>query len=393
VETSSVGAQTGQHASASVTVATRSGTNSLHGNFFEYTRNYLFNGRSATALVRDSLKQNQFGVTGGAPIIKNRLFIFGDYQGTRIASSGGIQGLGFTNSNATIPTAAMKNGDFSSLLGAGATGTDINGAPINFVKGTIYDPLSTVGTAATPVSRTAFPGNKIPANRFDPAFNKLIQLFPSPNQNVITGSQPTGDYFYNTPGSLKNDQGDGRVDYRLSDKDSLFGSLSWGNVSKTLTPPFPGALDNSGFSGTGEIDLGIGSHVLKDRIPVATVEGLYRFAHDFHVVLRHRLFPQPVGFDGRRLVGINRISPMTVMMRPIQKLQKVIATNPAITMIPPSDIPSDIRPIRRLRSVVLLLRHRPRSISRRGARVGCRESARSEDRRVASAPEREPISR
>ena len=51
VETSSVGAQTGQHASASVTVATRSGTNALHGNLFEYTRNYLFNGRSATALV------------------------------------------------------------------------------------------------------------------------------------------------------------------------------------------------------------------------------------------------------------------------------------------------------------------------------------------------------
>ena len=76
VETSSVGAQTGQHASASVTVATRSGTNSLHGNVFEYTRNYLFNGRSATALVRDSLKQNQFGGTIGGPIIKNRLFYF-----------------------------------------------------------------------------------------------------------------------------------------------------------------------------------------------------------------------------------------------------------------------------------------------------------------------------
>ena len=75
-ETSSVGAQTGQHAAASVSVATRSGTNSIHGNFFEYARNYLFNGRSATALVRDSLKQNQFGGTIGGPIIKNKLFYF-----------------------------------------------------------------------------------------------------------------------------------------------------------------------------------------------------------------------------------------------------------------------------------------------------------------------------
>src|SRR3984893_10417964 len=69
VETSSVGAQTGQHAAASVTVATRSGSNALHGDVFEYVRNYEFNGRSATLLVRDSLKQNQFGGTIGGPII------------------------------------------------------------------------------------------------------------------------------------------------------------------------------------------------------------------------------------------------------------------------------------------------------------------------------------
>src|SRR5205807_10091233 len=106
VETSSVGAQTGQHASASVTVATRSGTNTLHGNFFEYTRNYLFNGRSATALVRDSLKQNQFGGTIGGPIIRNKLFFFAGEQTTiKLSNPGGSTGCSMTPARLT--------GDFS----------------------------------------------------------------------------------------------------------------------------------------------------------------------------------------------------------------------------------------------------------------------------------------
>ena len=75
METSSVGAQVGQHAAASVTVATKSGTNALHGDAFEYVRNYLFNGRTATSKVRDSLKQNQFGGVIGGAIIKNKLVL------------------------------------------------------------------------------------------------------------------------------------------------------------------------------------------------------------------------------------------------------------------------------------------------------------------------------
>jgi hypothetical protein len=215
--------------------------------------------------------QNQFGATAGGPIVRNKLFIFGDYQGTRIASSGGIQGLGFTSATATVPTPAMKSGDFSSILGAAATGTDANGDPVSFIKGTIYDPLSTVGTAAAPISRTAFPGNKIPANRIDPAFNKLLQLFPEPNQRIITGTQPTGDYFYNTAGSQQTDQGDARVDYRLSDKDNIFGSMSWGNTNKASVAPFPGALDSSGFNGTGELDLSRNGQISYTRVWTPTI--------------------------------------------------------------------------------------------------------------------------
>ena len=66
---------------------------------------------------RNVFKQNQFGGAAGGPIIKNKLFIFGDYQGTRIRSAGGsVQNLGYGGFY-TIPTQAMTRGDFSQLLG------------------------------------------------------------------------------------------------------------------------------------------------------------------------------------------------------------------------------------------------------------------------------------
>src|SRR3954464_13433001 len=156
VQTNGVNAEYGRAAGAVVNVNLKSGTNQLHGSLFEILQNRDLNANSWTNnqanKPRGPFIQNQFGATAGGPIQKNKLFIFGDYQGTRIASSGGIQGLGFSNNTATIPTPAMKQGDFSSILGAAATGSDANGNPISFVKGTIYDPRTTTGTAATPIS-------------------------------------------------------------------------------------------------------------------------------------------------------------------------------------------------------------------------------------------------
>ncbi|MES1256813.1 MAG: carboxypeptidase-like regulatory domain-containing protein [Acidobacteriota bacterium] len=270
VQTNGFNAEYGRAAGAVINVNIKSGSNQLHGSLFEILQNKELNANSWTnntaGKPRGPFIQNQFGATAGGPLKKNKLFMFGDYQGTRIASSGGIGGLGFSNSNATVPTAAMKTGDFSSILGASATGKDSAGNPITFLKGQIFDPQSTTGTSATPISRTAFPGNKIPVSRFDPAFAKILQLFPNPNQPIITGNQPTGDYFYNTSGSQVTDQGDARVDYRMTDKDSIFGSMSWGNTSKTSVAPFPGALDNSGFNGVGELDLNRNGQISYTRV-------------------------------------------------------------------------------------------------------------------------------
>ena len=81
VETSALPARYGHHAASAVNVVTKSGTNSFKGSAFEFIRNYRFNARNAFALERDSLKRNQFGGVLGGPMLKNKVFFFGGYQG------------------------------------------------------------------------------------------------------------------------------------------------------------------------------------------------------------------------------------------------------------------------------------------------------------------------
>src|SRR5215468_9842091 len=126
VQTSNYSAEYGQNAGAVVNVVTKSGTNTLHGDAFEYVRNAVFNARQWGAPLvaagqptkdkgRDQLKRNQFGGTIGGPIIKDKTFFFASYQGTRLRNLGSV-------SQVTVPTAAQR-----------ATATDP--AVINLLKG------------------------------------------------------------------------------------------------------------------------------------------------------------------------------------------------------------------------------------------------------------------
>ncbi len=199
VETSAVGAQTGQHAAASVTVATRSGTNALHGNVFEYVRNYNFNGRSATSTVRDSLKQNQFGGTIGGAIIKNRLFYFVGEQSTiKRSNPGGNIGYSMT--------APMLAGDFSAIAS-----TQCQTKPI---------------TLAAP-----FVNNVLPQSLLNPIALKIAALLPPPSQQM----NACGLINYATGANQRQYQVPAKVDYSLSPKQSLFVRYI---LSNNLTPVF-----------------------------------------------------------------------------------------------------------------------------------------------------------
>src|SRR3954447_7739244 len=115
VQTNGVSAQYGLHPGGTVNIVTKSGTNALHGDIFEFLRNYDLNARQRGAATRDSLKRSQFGGVIGGKIIRDKLFFFAGYQGTRQRS----------NPSATIahvPTAAALTGDFSVLEAAQSAG-------------------------------------------------------------------------------------------------------------------------------------------------------------------------------------------------------------------------------------------------------------------------------
>src|SRR4029079_8922988 len=149
VETSALQAQYGVHASANVNVITKSGTNDYHGSAFEFVRNGKFNARNAFAPKRDTLKRNQFGGVLGGPIIRNKLFFFGGYQGP-------IQRSEPTQNIAWIPTAEMLAGDFTNITSAACNANK----PI---------PLS---------SALGFANNKISPTAFNPAALKITSLLP-----------------------------------------------------------------------------------------------------------------------------------------------------------------------------------------------------------------------
>jgi hypothetical protein len=256
VLTNGYNAEYGRGAGGVVNVSIKSGTNELHGSVFEYLQNEDLNANTwennKNGAARGAYKQNQFGAAIGGPILKNRLFMFGDYQGTRIASNSQALNLGI-GGTMTIPTPAMIGGDFSQLLTNNVLGTDALGR--NVYQGAIYDPATT-RTVNGQLVRDPFPNNQIPIAQMDPAALKIAQLFPHPNTNYVTsGGTPLNDYFIVTPVPLNIDQGDGRVDYRATEKDTIFGSLSWSDKSQTNGQPLPGALDATYFASQSEEDL------------------------------------------------------------------------------------------------------------------------------------------
>ena len=176
VMTSGYNAEYGRGAGGVVNVNLKTGTNQLHGGVWEVLQNNDLNANSwqnnRAGSPRPVYRQNQFGGAAGGPILKNRFFVFGDYQGTRQKTPS----TGFD----TFPTPAEVKGDFSALLGP-SIGTGPTGN--NVAQYQIYDPTSLQGTGSS-LTRTPFPGNIIPASRFDPAAAKVLQLIPAPNQPV-----------------------------------------------------------------------------------------------------------------------------------------------------------------------------------------------------------------
>lgn len=159
VQTSVASAEFGRAGGGLVTTTIRSGSNKVHGTAFEFLRNSQLDARPTFARTRNPFRRNQFGGTLGGPIKKDKLFIFGDYQGLR-------QSVPLTPDFLSVPTAAFRTGDFSELLTPALSGLT---SPIMIRDLTTGQP---------------FPNNVIPTARINPVGLKYLQAYPLPNTNV-----------------------------------------------------------------------------------------------------------------------------------------------------------------------------------------------------------------
>ena len=192
IQSDNLSAEYGNAAAGAISVITKSGTNQLHGDVFEFLRNGALNANNyfanqSTPVQKDVLKRNQFGGSVGGPIVKGKLFYFATYQGTRLRSAG-------AGNVAFVPTQAERTGDFSALCGsfdAGGNCTDPNGVQL-------VDPTN--GNAKIPF-------NQLP--RIDPVAQFFLQHIPLPNGggNILN--------FLGPPQVQNEDEAMGKLDYSL----------------------------------------------------------------------------------------------------------------------------------------------------------------------------------
>lgn len=202
-----------------ITLSTKSGTNHYHGDAYEYFRNDYLDARDYfldPTAKKPPLRYNQFGGSAGGPILRDRLFFFANFEEFRYKSS--------TVYLASVPSLQERNGDFSDLN----TCTNTNGT-IKLTQIPIYDPTTTTPSGST-FTRTQFPGNKI--NRpLDPVSVAIENaIYPTPNR---TSSDPcqaatNTNNFQSVKANIRSMyQSLGRLDYRLSEKQTLFGRYAY----------------------------------------------------------------------------------------------------------------------------------------------------------------------
>jgi hypothetical protein len=221
VITNGFSAEFGRAAGAVINASIKSGTNEYRGSGWLYNRNASLAANkwenNWRGLEKDDLEWNQPGGTFGGPLRRDKVFFFGDYEGffSKVTNAPFV----------TVPTMAQRNGDFSALSVA------------------ILDPLT----------GQPFPGNIIPASRFDPLAKKILDtVYPQPN-NVWpvagSGNRPINNYTRRVPTTRDTHKWDLRVDYNLSETDRFFSRYSFNQDYNFKEPTMPGLADTGAQDG------------------------------------------------------------------------------------------------------------------------------------------------
>jgi Carboxypeptidase regulatory-like domain/TonB dependent receptor len=203
--TQNASAEFGNFMGGIVSVSIKAGTNQFHGSAFEFLRNDQLNANTWSnnwnGLARPLMRWNEFGGSAGGPIIKNKLFVFGDYQGSRFDQPA-------TSSPYTVLTAAERTGNFSQL-----------GVQLHY-----------------PGTTTPIPGNILPASLLSQQAAAIMSspLYPQPVNGGLTHNAVNTTHSY-----TNQDQGDIRADWNASDKDHIFGRYSQAYLNQPTTNSVP----------------------------------------------------------------------------------------------------------------------------------------------------------
>jgi hypothetical protein len=206
----------------------------------------LFTPATAANPRKPVFRRNQFGFVFGGPVIQDKTFFFGDYQGTR-------QQIARVRTS-TVPTLAQRLGNFSSSLGAllflqpnGSISTTVTANPVNVTDTNGNVIQARVGQIFRPSDHRAYAGNLIPTNTFDPIAASLLQRYPAPTSNGAANN-------FTRIGTKDTDQDqfDARLDHRFSEKNQIYGRFSF---AKDITAPVTPLPEGSGNITTGVTGL------------------------------------------------------------------------------------------------------------------------------------------
>ncbi|HYM11306.1 MAG TPA: TonB-dependent receptor [Bryobacterales bacterium] len=247
-----------------ITTTSRAGTNNFHGSLFEYMQNRAFDATAFGAASKPPKVANDFGGSIGGPIRKNRTFFFGTFEDMQFHTSGVYQ--------STVPTAAMRQGDFSS------------------------EPV----TLRDPFTKQPYPGNRIPESQIVSVAQKVLNYYPLPNFGP-TNVEKASNFRINKAAPITSGQYDIRVDHMLTSKQSIFGRWTFKNVNQTS----PNTLllpDDTNYDHSRSLVLSHNYTVT----PAVLNEFRFGFGNDDSAGAYH--------FDGQKItadLGLQNLPPLT----------------------------------------------------------------------------------
>lgn len=249
VQTTNYSAEFGHSVGAALSASVKSGTNHVHGDAWEFFRNTYLANQDWDQPSKPPYHENQFGATLGFPILRDKLYFFGDVEANRISYA--------NTTNLSVPTLLMRQGDFSELLNTSLTGA---AAPIQ-----LYQPNS---GGATPLSCNGR-NNVFCQSQINPVAQRILNLYPLPDPGKTS---LTNNLTENLPQRSNTWQWDQRVDYNATAKDQAYFRYSYNHVQLNNTPPLGPILDGTGnYSGVAQNFLsenGMGSetHIFNQNL-------------------------------------------------------------------------------------------------------------------------------